>query len=89
MELSDGYKLKALAEKPVQRHYVNAGIYILEPDVLKLVPEDEHFDMPTLFEQLVSEDRPAGCFPLRDYWIDIGRLEDLEKAHDDFVELFG
>ena len=87
LELSEGYKLKALTEKPVQRHYVNAGIYILEPDTLKHVPT-RPFDMPTLFEQLISEGLSVGCFPLRDYWIDIGRLEDLEKAHDDFVELF-
>ena len=87
LELNEGYKLKALVEKPVQRHYVNAGIYILEPDALKSVP-NEPFDMPTLFDQLISEEQSVGCFPLRDYWIDIGRLDDLEKAHDDFVELF-
>lgn len=88
LELNDGYKLKGLVEKPVQRHYVNAGIYILEPDALKRVP-NEPFDMPTLFGQMIDEELPVGCFPLRDYWIDIGRLEDLEKAHDDFLELFG
>ena len=87
LELGEGYQLKSLAEKPVQRHYVNAGIYILDPVVLKKVPPGP-FDMPSLFEGLIAESQSVGCFPLRDYWIDIGRLEDLDKAHDDFLELF-
>ena len=87
LDLDEGYKLKSLVEKPVQRHYVNAGIYILDPDTLKRVPQGP-FDMPSLFERLIDEQQSVGCFPLRDYWIDIGRLEDLDKAHDDFLELF-
>ena len=88
LQLGEGYRISQLLEKPVQRHFVNAGIYILNPETLKLIPEDQYYDMTTLFDQLIAGDRPVGSFPLRDYWIDIGRLEDLEQAHNDFAEMF-
>ena len=88
LELGDGYQVSKLVEKPVHRYHVSAGIYVLDPDTLDLVPKDSYYDMPILFSELLSRESPVGSFPLRDYWIDIGRLEDLEQAHADFAELF-
>lgn len=67
---------------------MNAGIYVLSPEVLQLVPEQKFYDMPTLFQRLMDMQRPVGSFPLRDYWIDIGRIEDLERATAEFAEMF-
>jgi NDP-sugar pyrophosphorylase family protein len=88
LELGDGYQIRQLVEKPVQRYHVSAGIYVLEPRVLELVPAGSYYDMPLLFGELIARQEPVGSFPLRDYWIDIGRLEDLEQAHTDFAEIF-
>ncbi|ALP52651.1 alcohol dehydrogenase [Candidatus Tenderia electrophaga] len=89
LKISDGYRLESLVEKPTERFYVNAGIYILDPTALDHLPQNQYFDMPGLFQKLMAEDKPAGCFPLRDYWIDIGRIEDLERAGAEFGEMFG
>ena len=43
-----------LKEKPVLSHYVNAGIYLLDPESLDLVPQDRFFEMPTLLEKPCS-----------------------------------
>lgn len=89
LELAQGYRIKRLVEKPTERYQVSAGIYILDPKVFRRVPNRQFHDMPTLFERLIGDGQPVGSFPLRDYWIDIGRLEDLERASAEFTEMFG
>ncbi len=89
LHIGDGYRIEQLTEKPVERYYVNAGIYVLSPEALQLVPDQKFYDMPTLFQRLMDMQWPVGSFPLRDYWIDIGRIEDLERASAEFAEMFG
>lgn len=78
--------LKRIVEKPTYSHFVNAGIYVLSPAALDHVTADEFLDMPTLFERIISNGALASVFPLQEYWIDIGRMEDLEQAKADFKE---
>ena len=59
---------------------MNAGIYVLEPAALDLVCADTYLDMPNLFEKLIAKGREAVVFPIREYWLDIGRLEDFDLA---------
>lgn len=80
---TNGSKLIGVEEKPVHRHYVNAGVYLLSPQVLKHIPCDEFYDMPTLFEDLLGQDESVSVFPIREYWMDVGRPEDLEQARMD------
>jgi len=89
LEVDDEYRIQRIVEKPIERHYVNAGIYILDPASLELIPSGESYDMPTLLNALMERGRTVGSFPLRDYWIDIGRIEDLERASAEFSEKFG
>lgn len=76
----EGPKILAIEEKPVQRFFVNAGIYALSPDALKRIPRQTFFDMPTLFERLHSEKHETAAYPLREYWLDIGRIDEFERA---------
>jgi NDP-sugar pyrophosphorylase family protein len=76
----DGARIKAIEEKPVQKFFVSAGIYALSPEVLEYLPGDAFFDMPTLFGQLIASGKSTAAYPLREYWVDIGRLEELERA---------
>lgn len=70
----------AIEEKPVHTFFVNAGIYVLSPEILTHVPHDEYFDMTTLFRTLIDRGRKVRAYHLREYWLDIGRLEEFEKA---------
>jgi dTDP-glucose pyrophosphorylase len=81
----EGDRIVAVDEKPVQRFFVNAGIYVLEPDALTLVPRGTQFDMTTLFQLLTQRGQPTGAFPIREYWLDVGRLDDLERARLEFT----
>lgn len=79
----DGHRLRRLEEKPVRRDYVNAGIYVLEPDVIDLVPHSGIYDMTDVLQHLGAAGRDVAVFPIREYWLDIGRHPDLEQARVD------
>ena len=80
---TDQHRLKAIEEKPVHSFFVNAGIYVLSPEALERVPSDRLYDMTTLFGDLVAQGQETSVFPLREYWLDVGRHEDLEQARSD------
>lgn len=71
-------------EKPVQRFFVNAGIYVLSPEIVSMVPPQGVFNMTTLFEELMKKNVNTTVFPIREYWLDIGQMSDFEKANGDF-----
>ncbi|MBU0633189.1 nucleotidyltransferase family protein [bacterium] len=81
-------KILSIEEKPVQKFFVSAGIYMLSPSVLEEIPKNEFFDMPTLFEKLIEKEKKAVSFLLREYWLDIGRMEEYEKANNEYHEVF-
>ncbi len=81
-------RIEAIEEKPVQRFVVSAGMYVLSPSVLELVPAGRYLDMPTLFESVVARGLRSRCHHVDGYWLDIGRLPDYERANLDFPEVF-
>ena len=84
----DGHSLRGMKEKPVYHYFVNAGIYVLEPDVLERIPKQKYLDMPILLGTLMKDKQSVGTFPLREYWIDIGQMDQFEQAVNEFDEHF-
>ena len=84
----DNHRIVELEEKPVHSFFVNAGIYVLDQDVLKCLPDEERFEMPSLFERLVKTGHHTAAFPIREYWLDIGQPENLKQAQGDFKDVF-
>jgi dTDP-glucose pyrophosphorylase/predicted transcriptional regulator len=85
----DDYRLLGIREKPTQKFFVNAGVYLLDPSVLDHLAGNEVVDMPTLIGRTIADGKQAVVFPLREYWIDVGRLDDLQRASDEFQRIFG
>lgn len=85
---NNGVMLDSIVEKPMQSFFVNAGIYVLDPSALNLVPKDQFFDMPQLFEKIKETGAESAVFPIHEYWLDIGRMEDLERARVEYKEVF-
>ncbi|MCT7650598.1 nucleotidyltransferase family protein [Aliarcobacter butzleri] len=81
-------KITSIEEKPTHKFFVSAGIYMLSPEVLDYIPENQFYDMPTLFEKIISKGKNAISFPLREYWLDIGRIEEYKKANEEYDEVF-
>jgi NDP-sugar pyrophosphorylase family protein len=81
-------QIESIDEKPLQRYVVSAGIYVLSPSTLALVPKGQALDMPALYDAIIARGLRARCHHVRSYWLDIGRLSDYERANLDFGEVF-
>jgi len=76
-------KINSLIEKPSFTYYSNAGIYLLKKDILKYIPQNEHYDSTDLMEKLIEKKKKLSHFPIRGYWLDIGNAQNYAKAQDD------
>lgn len=79
----DGLLIHSMIEKPIQRYFVNAGIYVVSPQLFKSVPKGVRVDMPTLLENEIAKNRQVCMYSIHEYWLDIGRLDDFQKAQID------
>ncbi|MET4560695.1 dTDP-glucose pyrophosphorylase/predicted transcriptional regulator [Lysinibacillus parviboronicapiens] len=85
---TEGQQLVSIKEKPMHRSFVNAGIYVLSSEVFEFIPQDKFYDMPDLFKQLMDKQKNVSAFPVREYWLDIGRMADFERADDEYSSYF-
>lgn len=83
----EGALVQKLAEKPTYSLLVNAGIYLLEPSVHRCIPQHQRFDMTDLINSLLAEGRRVVSFPILEYWLDVGKPGDYERAKNDIKNL--
>ncbi|MDP2715675.1 nucleotidyltransferase family protein [Rheinheimera sp.] len=83
----EGNRIVSMVEKPVQRYFVNAGIYVISPALRKSVQKNQRLDMPTLLEQAIANNNDVLMFPIHEYWLDIGRIADYQRAQIDIRNL--
>ncbi|MEZ8616531.1 nucleotidyltransferase family protein [Vibrio splendidus] len=83
----EGNKITSMVEKPIQRFFVNAGIYVVSPQVIDSVPKNHRVDMPTLLEEHMNKRNNVLMFPIHEYWLDIGRMDDFNRAQADIHSL--
>lgn len=81
-------RLLKIEEKPQQHFFISGGIYVFNPTVLDYVPPGLTLDIPILFKTLLAQEKEIAVFPIREYWIDIGRFADYERANNDFAKVF-
>lgn len=84
----EGNTILSIQEKPVHKFFVSAGIYMLNPDVIRYIPKNQFYDMPSLFEALIQQGQKAVSFPIREYWLDIGQMEEYERANQEYAGVF-
>lgn len=77
-----------IIEKPIQAFFINAGIYVVDPKAIHLVPHNQYFDMTLLIKALIRRGEKVICFPLREYWIDIGMPKDYLRACSQYTDYF-
>jgi dTDP-glucose pyrophosphorylase len=83
-----GDEIKTIREKPEFRNFVNAGIYVLNAEVVGSLGRGRPVDMPDVIGRLLSGGRRVAAYPIREYWLDIGRPDDLHRADEDFEPRF-
>lgn len=84
-----GQELLGIDEKPVYSYNINAGIYLLEPEVLDYIPGNSHMDMTQLIEILIAHNQRVGAFPISEPWVDIGDMATYQNIKPEaFKHLF-
>jgi dTDP-glucose pyrophosphorylase len=86
LETGDG-KIKSLKEKPTYTYYSNGGIYLMKKEMLKEIPFNTFFNSTDLIDALIAKNYNVMSYPFSGYWLDIGKLEDFEKAQIDVKNL--
>lgn len=84
-EIANGGKLVRIREKPEYEFIVNTGMYVLSPEVIQLIPDDEFFHMTDLIEKVDQFGKKTGVYPIgEDAWIDTGEWD----AYHDTIRKF-
>jgi len=76
----DGDRVLRLEEKPTVHRLVNAGIYVLNPELIARVPKNQEFPMPTLIDDALRRGEIVRGFEVQGDWIDVGQREQLAAA---------
>lgn len=79
---TNGVDITGFEEKPVARHHINAGVYVLEPSAIDLLDQNETCDMPNIFGRLKDGSSRTIVYPMHEPWLDVGRVDDLERARE-------
>ena len=80
---------QGIEEKPTRRELISAGINgRRHRNTLDLVTKSGPMDMPELMQAVSAKLGPPAIYPLREYWLDIGRLDDLKTAQEHMVRIF-
>jgi len=82
IEVDENKNIITLSEKPDKSYYVNAGVYVLNPEIIDLILKDEFYDMPTLFLELKKQNQKIGIYDRLSNWLDIGHVDDYKKAQE-------
>jgi NDP-sugar pyrophosphorylase family protein len=77
-----------IEEKPNIKTTILAGIYVFKPEILDIIPEGVYYGMDTLIKEMISQKLPITHYPIKEYWLDIGQIDDYNKAQEIYKEQF-
>lgn len=85
---SESQLITKITEKPVQKMFVNAGIYVLDPKLIRSIEKEKYVNMPALLQRSIDLSEQVLMFPIHEYWVDIGCVDDFQQAKTDYHEHF-
>ncbi len=77
-------RMAKYVEKPRLSYLVSMGVYVFEPEVLNFIPPNKRFDFPDLMHVLLDREKNVAIYDSKDFWLDIGRPDDYQKAVEEF-----
>jgi NDP-sugar pyrophosphorylase family protein len=84
----DGDMVTKIEEKPDIITYALAGIYVMKPQIFDQIPEKKYYGMDSLIKDMLQRKMPIYKYEIEEYWLDIGRVEDYEKAQNAYKEMY-
>ncbi len=85
---SDGDYVTRVEEKPTIKNNILAGVYIFDPKIFEIIPEDTYYGMDTLIEDMLKKNLKISKYDIKEYWLDIGRADDFKEAQEVYEEKF-
>jgi dTDP-glucose pyrophosphorylase len=79
--------ITGLSEKPTLTYYSNAGIYLVKKELLNLIPKATFFNATDFIEMLIRDRKKVVYYPILGYWLDIGKMDDFQKAKEDIKHI--
>lgn len=79
---TSGKLITEITEKPVMHYLINAGVYCVNPELIELIPDNEYFEITDLINICIEKGLRVGSYEIKDYWMDIGRVEDYNKVNE-------
>lgn len=83
----EGEFITKIEEKPNIITYALAGVYIMKPEIFQYIPKDEYYGIDMLLQYMLENKLPIAKYDIEEYWIDIGRMDDYEKAQEDYKKI--
>ncbi len=83
MDINEREEVIGFSEKPRFTYYSNAGIYLFKKELIHLIPDNDAFDATHFMERVIAAKKKLLSYPILGYWLDIGRIEDFNKAQED------
>lgn len=85
---TEGDLVTGIDEKPDFKTNILAGIYVFKPQILELIPDHTYYGMDTLIKTILAKQLPISHYLISEYWLDIGKIDDYEKAQDVYKNHF-
>ncbi|MCB2308246.1 nucleotidyltransferase family protein [Clostridium estertheticum] len=86
--VTDNMLIESLEEKPTYKFNINGGVYVVNPEIIKYIHENEVYNMTDLIEDAINNKYKSGIYEITEYWKDIGQIEDYRKANTDIHKFF-
>jgi NDP-sugar pyrophosphorylase family protein len=86
IEMNELNRVMGYIEKPIYNYCVSTGIYVFEPQILSYIPSQKAKDLPDLILDLLAAGQEVAAYPFDGIWLDIGRLDDYERAVQEFAQ---
>ncbi len=83
LDVSSGGRVDSIREKPSDSYFINTGMYVINPEMIDLIPGDTFYHMTQLVEDAISKGYKVGIYPVtEDAFLDMGEIEELQKMED-------
>jgi NDP-mannose synthase len=84
----EGDHVTGIEEKQDVVRFILAGVYIMRPGILDLIPVGQPFGMDQLIQSMLASHRPVAKYEFEEYWIDIGNISDYERSSEIYEQYF-
>jgi NDP-sugar pyrophosphorylase family protein len=88
VHVNDAGQIIDVDEKPEFRLEIVAGIYFVKPGLLRHVPDGQYYGMDMLIKAMIAAEEPVSRYLIREYWLDIGQVDDYSQARTEYEQHF-